>query len=159
MYLGLYDFEGDGVPELIIGDGLAVSVFTVVDGEAVKLADLYNPHSAVWCNNGVWFEEGRMCAEMAGSDGCDYVGFGYVDGQYKLAYHTELTEAAPTINGEPATREEIDRIYPVEYEQRDQSTLCERLKMRQDGDAWVLIMPDGTEARVDEGFDFNLIAW
>ena len=40
MYLGLHDFDGDGTPELIFGDGISAAVFTFLEGQLMKIADI-----------------------------------------------------------------------------------------------------------------------
>ena len=42
-YIGIHDFDNDGVPELIIGDTVSIGIFTYEDGMIKKIADLYEP--------------------------------------------------------------------------------------------------------------------
>ena len=78
FYLGLHDFDGDGILELITGDGLGLAVFTYEDGNVNKIADLCDPDlSAGWCVNGVSFRNNSIQAEYDGSGGINYVNFGY----------------------------------------------------------------------------------
>ena len=39
VYLGIHDFEGDGTPELIFGDGISLAVFTFSEGQVERIAD------------------------------------------------------------------------------------------------------------------------
>lgn len=36
IYLGIHDFEGDGTPELIFGDGVSLAVFTYAEGRVAR---------------------------------------------------------------------------------------------------------------------------
>ncbi len=49
VYLGLYDFDGDGIPELLAGDTTATAVFTFADGQVEKLMDAKNPEEVYIC--------------------------------------------------------------------------------------------------------------
>lgn len=40
VYIGIHDFETDGTPELVIGDGISAAVFTYMEGQVQKIADL-----------------------------------------------------------------------------------------------------------------------
>lgn len=46
VYLGLYDFNGDGVLDLLAGDTITTAVFTFADGQVKKLVDAENPQEA-----------------------------------------------------------------------------------------------------------------
>lgn len=46
VYLGLYDFNGDGVLDLLAGDAITTAVFTFADGQVEKLVDVKNPKEA-----------------------------------------------------------------------------------------------------------------
>lgn len=68
FYLGLHDFDGDGILELITGDGSGMAVFTYKDGIVEKIADLCEPDlSATWCVNGVCFKDNSIRVDCAGS--------------------------------------------------------------------------------------------
>ena len=36
VYLGIHDFDGDGTPELIFGDGVSLAVFTYTEGRVAR---------------------------------------------------------------------------------------------------------------------------
>ena len=79
VYLGIHDFEGDGTPELIFGDGVSLAVFTYAEGRVERIADLYFPGN-IWCVNGIAIHGNGMSVMCAGSGGMDCVNFGYIDG-------------------------------------------------------------------------------
>lgn len=159
IYLGLHDFDDDGIMELIVGDTLTMAVFTYRNGQAEKIADLYYPDS-VWCINGVYFKENSISLNCDGSGGSNFVNYGYLDGEYKLGFYSELIlDDEITINGEPATREEVNQIYTLDWEERSEDESKERIRLVWENDKWVLKYFSGEEVILDENFDFNSIVW
>lgn len=160
VYLGIHDFDSDGIPELIAGDTLALAVFTFADGHAEKLADLYYP-DAIWCINGVYFKEHSVSTVCAGSDGCDFAQFGYIGGEYRLGLYSERHDPFDIfINGEVSTLEEMNRIYPTDFDQRADSEWRNRMRLMYENGGWVLKSYDSEEGIIlDSSFDFNLINW
>ena len=87
-YIGIHDFDDDGVPELMIGDGVSIGIFTYEDGMAKKIADLYEPE--VWGGiNGVHYRENSIILVNSGSDGSCYVCLSYYDGEYVTGVYDE----------------------------------------------------------------------
>lgn len=157
IYLGIHDFDGDGIPELIYGDGVSLAVFTYSDGQVERLADLYFP-GKVWCVNGVAFKGNGMSAICNGSGGSDFVNFGYVDGEYVLGrYSQQSPDIEPTINEIPATREEVDRIHTTEYSKIGQEEFREKIRL--DSENGVLLLPSGERIPLDDSLDFDRFLW
>ncbi len=72
VYLGIHDFNGDNVPELIIGDSVAIAVYTYEKGNAVKVADLYEPEE--WGGiNGLYYKDNHLILVNNGSGGSCYL--------------------------------------------------------------------------------------
>lgn len=106
MYLGIHDFDVDGIPELVIGDGTSMAVFTLQNGEIEKCADI--TMQCCWpCIDGVAFRNNVVLTECDGSDGSGYTALIYRDGEWITAVYCEYHPEKCSINGEPATYEEF----------------------------------------------------
>lgn len=159
IYLGLHDFDADGTVELIAGDLWSLAVFTYQDGQAEKIADLYNPYAA-WCINGVDFKENSVSAGCSGSGGTDWVSFGFLNGEYVLGVYNEICpDYGITINGEKGTWEEMNEIYTLDYDQREEEEDRERIRLVNENGIWMLKYQSGEEAVLDINFDFDTILW
>lgn len=113
-YLGVHDFEEDGIPEFIIGDSVTVSVFTYGDGTIEKIKDLVNPWGGI---NGLHFKNNMLCAENDGSDGSCYLYFGYYKGNYVTGVYDDYQPDKILLNGERVSYEEFCKIFgEPEYE-------------------------------------------
>lgn len=159
FWLGLHDFDGDGILELITGDGWGLAVFTYENGNVRKIVDLCDPDlSAVWCVNGVYFKENSICAACAGSGGVNVVNFGYIEGEYVLGHYNEQTPTNPvTINGKEATKEEVEEIYPNKLEEGERK---ERLWLVNENGTWIIKHYESDEESVlDMDFDFDSVLW
>ncbi len=162
FYLGLHDFDGDGILELITGDDLGLAVFTYEDGNVKKIADLCDPDlSAIWCVNGVSFRNNSIQVECDGSGGINYVNFGYIEGEYVLGHCNQRTPTIPiTINGREATLEEMDRIYKLDYDKREEGETRERFWLVNENGIWIMKQVGADEGRVlDMDFDFDSVIW
>lgn len=137
VYLGIHDFDGDGIPELLAGDTITMAVFTFSGGRVEKLADLYYPNVACWCINGVYFKDNSVSVSCDGQDGSDFVDFGFLDNNGMKGFATRYYSASGRVSEE--AREEI------------------RLVHEETG--WVLKFRSGEEAALDSGFDYDLIRW
>ncbi len=159
VYLGLHDFDQDGTLELIAGDLCSLTVFTYRDGHAEKIADLYFPDT-VWCVNGVYFKDDSISVSCDGSDGSDYVNFGYLDGKYVLGlYGGSSADYGVTINGVTGTLEEMNEIYTLDYEKRNKNEYKERMCLVWENGMWILEDSSGKAAVLDSNFDFDSILW
>ena len=158
IYLGIHDFEGDGIPELIFGDGVSLAVFTFSEGAVIRIADLCFP-GIVWCVNGVAFQGSGMSVMCAGSGGTDYVNFGYIDGQYVLGLYAPREHMEPTINGKTCTVEDINRIHTTDYDAIAQEAFREKMQLVFENGQWILKLPSGEEVSVDETLDFMRFLW
>ena len=162
FYLGLHDFDGDGILELITGDDSGLAVFTYEDGNVKKIADLCDPDlSAIWCVNGVSFRNNSIQVECDGSGGINYVNFGYIEGEYVLGHCNQWTPTIPiTINGREGTLEEMDRIYKLDYDKREEGETRERFWLVNENGIWIMKQVGADEGKVlDMDFDFDSVIW
>ena len=106
IYVGIHDFDNDGIPELIIGDLVSVAVFSYEDGKAEKVMDLYEPEE--WGGlNGLHYQDNQLVLESNGSGGSGYVCFTYANGGYITGFYCDYHSDETTINGEPVSEEEF----------------------------------------------------
>lgn len=112
VYLGLHDFNGDNVPELIFGDGEAISIFTVEDNSLKKVTDLVMTEE--WAAiNGVQFKDNTLLLESDGSNGSGYEGFTYTD-KYITGFYSDYDPKAATINGQAASSDDFFKLFDLE---------------------------------------------
>lgn len=112
MYLGLHDFDGDNVPELIFGDGAAISVFTVEDNSLKKVADLVMTEE--WAAiNGVSFKDNTLLLESDGSNGSGYECFTYTD-KYITGFYSDYDPNVATINGKATSSDEFFKLFDLD---------------------------------------------
>lgn len=162
VYVGIHDFDDDGTPELVFGDGVSLAVFTYIDHHIMKIEDIYFPNT-MWCVNGVCFQGNALRAECNGSGGSAYVNFGYLDGQYLMGRYTELSPDIPcTVNDTVCTLEEITRIYPLtqtEYSDYLSGISKERVRLIHNGTDWMIHSQSGEQYMIDDTFDFSHFIW
>ena len=161
VFLGIHDFNGDEVPELLVGDLLTMAVFTFTDGKPEKIADLYDEYDPItWCINGVYYKDNSVSLDCDGAGGATFVNFGYLDGQYVIGTYSELNlPSVVRINGEESTLEEMNRIYTINFAERGREELRERIQLVNENGIWKLRFESGKEAVLDDQFDFELIQW
>jgi len=158
-YIAIHDFDGDALPELIIGDDFSVGVFTCTSGNIIKIADLYTPES--WrIINGIVLKNNRMLLCCAGSDGCGYTNFGYLNGEYMTGSYDEYAPDELTVNGKPASLKEFNDIFDVsnwrklDKIRKKHSISKIRLKKVKTG-KWIIKLEDGTKMKVCRNMDFT----
>lgn len=144
IYLGIHDFTMDGTPELIIGDGASLAVFTYKQGRIEKCIDL--TMECCWqCIDGVAFHDNALLVSCYGSDGNGHTAAAYRNGAWTTAVYCEYHPKKCTINGEAATYEEFCNVVPFEPKDWEGT-----------------IKPHGrkkVQLPLDESFDFNFIRW
>lgn len=160
VYAGIYDFDREGIPELIFGDGVSIGIFTYRSGNVVKLTDLYFPEGR-YAINGVHFKDGRLCLESNGSDGSGYINFGYIDGEYVKGSYDEYCPEETNINGKAATLEEFNQIYDINdidysVDSMDRVSL---IRMKMDGADWVMALGENGEIIVGASFPIGMLSW
>lgn len=158
VYLGIHDFEGDGTPELIFGDGVSLAVFTYAEGRVERIADLYFPGN-IWCVNGIAIHGNGMSVMCAGSGGMDCVNFGYIDGEYVLGLYAPRAHMEPTINGEVCTVDDINRIHTTDYNEMAPEEFREKIQLLFENGQWVLKLPSDEVLAADVTLDFSRFLW
>ncbi len=159
-HIGIHDFDDDGVPELMIGDGISIGIFIYEDGMAKKIADLYEPE--VWgCINGAHYRENTIILVNNGSDGSCYVCLSYHDGEYVTGVFDEYNPDTETVNGKEVTEEEFKKWFDIAGLSRDSSIPRSRMK-KEDGIATILVIDairQEDEYILIEDLDFGAIKW
>ena len=158
-YIGIHDFDDDGVPELMIGDGVSIGIFTYEDGMAKKIADLYEPED--WGGiNGVHYRENTIILVNSGSDGSCYVCLSCYDGEYATGVYDEYKPQMAVINGKEVTEEEFKKWFDIAGLLRDSSIPRSRIK-KEDGIVTALVIDaiQKEEYILIEDLDFGTIEW
>ena len=112
VYLGIHDFNGDGIPELILGDGISISVYTYENHGLEKVADLYEPEGWYMINE-LYVQNNCLILVSNGSNGCGYVGFTYRDGEYLTGTHDDYSPTQSVLNGKESTYKAFDDIFHI----------------------------------------------
>lgn len=153
VYIGGHDFNGDSIPELIIGDGISVAVFTYVEGQVQKIEDLYEPEK--WGSiNGLHYKDNCIILESNGSDGSCYVCFTYKNNDFIVGIYDDYNPDKVVINKIVVTREEFENVFNL-------SELLENSRVSyisKKNEAEVLLEIEGKNTPVRE-LDFNLVMW
>lgn len=112
FYLGIHDFDRDNVPELILGDGVSVGIFTYKNNTTEKVIDLYEPEE--WAAiNGLHYNNNSIVLRSDGSNGSCYVCFTHHDGNYVTGFYDEYNPKAAKLNDEDTTYEEFSHIFDI----------------------------------------------
>ncbi len=117
----LHDFEGDGVPELVTGDDVAVSVFSFIEGKLERKADIYTPEDWGFID-GANMMGNEILLDCDGSDGCGYGVLAYRDGEYLTGRYCDYHPEETVINDAPASAEEFLDIFNIDYDAYDHLT-------------------------------------
>jgi hypothetical protein len=112
VYLGIHDFNGDGIPELILGDGISISVYTYVDLGLEKVADLYEPEGWYMINE-LYIQNNCLILVSNGSDGCGYVGFTYRDGSYLTGTYDDYSPDQSVLGGVESGFKEFNDVFHI----------------------------------------------
>lgn len=158
-YIGIHDFDDDGVPELIIGDTVSIGIFTYEDGMVKKIADLYEPED--WGGiNGVHYMDNTIILVNSGSDGSCYVCLSCYDGEYVTGVYDEYKPQMAVINGKEVTEEEFKKWFDTAGLLRDSSIPRSRIK-KEDGIVTALVIDaiQKEEYILIDDLDFGAIKW
>lgn len=153
VYLGIHDFNGDNVPELIIGNFIAVAVYTYENGNAIKIADLYEPEE--WGGiNGLYYKDNHLILVNNGSGGSCYVCFTYDGEKYVTGIYDEYNPNKGLINGQQVTGEEYKQQFNLS-ELTNGSHIEYSKVYEQDG---VNLVINDISTKIDN-IDFQLLEW
>lgn len=153
VYIGAHDFDSDNIPELIVGDGISIAVFTYTEGAVQKIADLYEPKT-MSSINGLHYKNNNIILVSAGSDGCCYVCFTCNNGDYIIGTYNEYNPDKAIINEIEVTREEFENSFDL-AELLNNSRVA---YIPKNSETEVLLEIAGESIPVEE-LDFNLIMW
>lgn len=159
-YIGTHDFDGDGVPELMIGDDVSMGIFTCEDGMAKKIADLYEPEDWSYIG-GVYYRENTIILVNSGSDGSCYVCFSCCDGEYVTGVYDEYKPQTAVLNGKEVTEEEFKERFDLAGLSRDSFIPRGRIK-KEDGIVTAFVIDafrKEDEYILVEDLDFGAIGW
>ena len=153
IYLGIHDFDGDDTPELIIGDSVSAAVFTYENGNAVKIADLYEPEE--WGGiNGLCYKDNHIVLVSSGSGGSGYVCFTYDKGEYITGIYDDYNPEKGVINGKQVTGDVF----------RQQFNLAELTKnsrieySKVTGENGIILAGNSESTAIDD-LNFQLLEW
>ena len=159
-YIGIHDFDDNGLPELIIGDTVSIGIFIYEDGMAKKIADLYEPED--WGGiNGVHYRENTIILVNSGSDGSCYVCLSCYDGEYVTGIYDQYNPQMAVINGKEVIEEEFKKWFDTAGLLRDSSIPRSRIK-KEDGIVTALVIDaiqKEDEYILIEDLDFGTIEW
>lgn len=159
-YIGIHDFNDDGVPELIIGDAVSIGIFTCEDSMTKKIADLYEPEDWGYIG-GVYYRENTIILVNSGSDGSCYVCLSCYDGEYVTGVYDEYKPQTAVINGKEVTEEEFKKQFDLVGLSRDSSIPRSRIK-KEDGIVTALVIDafqKEDEYILIDDLDFSTIEW
>lgn len=153
VYLGIHDFNNDDIPELIIGDFVSAAVFTYENGNAVKVADLYEPEE--WGGiNGLYYKDNHIVLVNSGSGGSGYVCFTYDEGEYVIGVYDDYNPDKGVINGNQVTGEVFRQQFNLA--ELTNNSRIEYSKINEE-DGLILVV-NGESITIDN-LDFQLLEW
>lgn len=164
FYIGIHDFDDNGVPELIIGDSISVAVFTYENNRSKKVADLYEPEDRGGIN-GLHFNDNMLFLSNAGSDGCGYVGFTYDRGKYITGIYDDYEPEVAIINDKKVSGEEFRQQFNLtEFRQGKniknvippENSRIEYIKIEYESKGTLIIKEE--KMKIDE-LDFSILQW
>ena len=130
FYLGIHDFNGDGIPELILGDGISISVYTYLNHGLEKVADLYEPEGWYMVHE-LYIQNNCLILVSNGSDGCGYVGFTYRDGSYLIGTYDDSSPDQSVLGGEESGYKEFNHVFHItELKEDSRKSFIKRNKER-----------------------------
>lgn len=152
VYLGIHDFDNDNIPELIIGDSVSVAVFTYRNGEAAKIADLYEPD--YWGGiNQLFYRNNTLVLVSNGSDGNGYVCFTYEKGDYIKGFYDDYNQEIGIINESQVSKEDFEQVFILDELLQNSSVTYSQINM----DNKTVIVNDNV-VEIDK-LDLTVIQW
>ena len=112
FYVGIHDFNGDGIPELILGDGISISVYTYQNHGLEKVADLYEPEGWYMIHD-LYIQNNCLILVSNGTDGCGYVGFTYREGSYLTGTYEDSSPDQSVLGGEVSGFKEFNHVFHI----------------------------------------------
>lgn len=159
FYVGIHDFDNNGIPELIIGSCVSVAVFTYEEGKAEKVADLYETEE--WGGlNYLCYKDNHLVLMCCGNGGIDYPGgngyvcFTYEQGEYITGFYCDYHPNEATINGEPVSGKEF--LCQFDVHKLKENSHMEYSKVNDENE---ITLAGSDEWIAIDDLDFSLIEW
>ena len=153
VYLGIHDFNNDDIPELIIGNSVSAAVFTYVNSNAVKVADLYEPEE--WGGiNGLYYKNNHIVLVNSGSGGSGYVCFTYDEGEYVIGVYDDYNPDKGVVNGNQVTGEVFRQRFNLA--ELTNNSRIEYSKVTEENE--IILAVNGESTTIDN-LDFRLVEW
>ncbi len=151
FYIGIHDFDSDGIPELVAGDSVSAAIFTCKNGEAEKIVDLYEPEERGGIN-GLYYKDNNVILVSDGSGGSGYVCFTYDKGAYLSGIYDDYEPDKATINEIQVTEEEFRQQFNLS--RLLENSRIEYVRMENEN---TLVIAD--EKIATDNLNFDLIEW
>ncbi len=115
VYLMLNDFNRDGCPELVLGDGISAGVFSLQDNQIKRVANLYVDENiwSEWGINGGHFINNCLYFQCDGSDGSCYICWTYYDGEYIVGIYDDYNPTQYIINEQETSCDTFNTIFNI----------------------------------------------
>lgn len=110
LYLGIHDFDNNGIPELVISDIISIGVFTYDDKYIKRIGDI-SVDEVPWGVNGAHYVDNCIYFQCDGSDGSYYVCWTYCDGEFVTGMYNDYMPTTYILNGAESSYEEFDSIF------------------------------------------------
>ena len=155
VYVGVHDFDDNGIPELIIGDGISAAVFTYEDDKAEKVADLSLYETEEWGPiNGLHYQDNQLVLESSGSDGSGYICFTYDRGEYLTGFYCDYHPNEYVIDGKQVSGEEFRQQFDLNSLGADSRIEYSRINSENE-----ITLAGHDESIAIDDLDFSLIEW
>lgn len=160
FYVGVHDFDNNGIPELILGDYISAAIFTYEDGKTEKVVDLAYDQDEWGGINRLSYKNNCIVIESHGNGSGDapggngYVCFTYEQGEYISGFYCDYEPEEATINEKPVSEEEFRKQFNL-TELRENSKI-EYSKINEDNE---ITFAGYDESIAIEELDLNLIEW
>jgi hypothetical protein len=156
FYLGIHDFNNDGIPELILGDDASVGIYTYKNKSVEKVTDLYETEDWMVIN-GLHYKNNSIVLESDGSDGIGYVCFTYLDGKYVTGSHDDYNPKDAILNDQKTTYDEFSKIFDI-TDLMDNSNIS-KIRIKGNGSNTTISLDDGSSDIILDDLDFKKISW
>ncbi|MCM1467609.1 MAG: hypothetical protein NC086_05625 [Alistipes sp.] len=151
LYLGLYDFDDNGVPELVLSDKMAIGVYTFEDNRVKRIAEeqTWGIDRCHYANNCIYFQQ-------TGPDGNNYRCWTIYDGEYVTGFYDDYEPKRYVLNKKEVSKEDFERVFNMsEMKDYQQNELGEFEPDKEKGTLRVLF--DTDQWRADEVIDVGMI--
>ena len=141
VYLMLNDFNGDGCPELVLGDGISAGVFSLQDNQIKRFANLYVDENiwSEWGINGGHFINNCLYFQCDGSDGSCYICLTYYEGEYIVGIYDDYNPTQYIINEQETSYDTFNTIFNIKDMKNYQNNPIPRYRIDNNSETLVSI--------------------